>query len=41
MFAKNTTMVQNMIAAAWADRTLLKDETYVNAVKEVIELKND
>lgn len=29
--------MQQLIAAAWADRTLLKDETYINAVKEVIE----
>ena len=31
-------MVQQLIAAAWADRTLLKEESYTNAVKEVIEL---
>ena len=30
-------MIQQLIAAAWADRTLLKDESYTNAVKEVIE----
>ncbi len=31
-------MIQQLIAAAWADRTLLKEESYINAVKEVIEL---
>ena len=30
-------MIQQLIAAAWADRTLLKEESYINAVKEVIE----
>ncbi len=30
-------MIQQLIAEAWADRNLLKDETYTNAVKEVIE----
>jgi 2,3,4,5-tetrahydropyridine-2-carboxylate N-succinyltransferase len=34
---KKIIMMQQLIAAAWADRTLLKDETYINAVKEVIE----
>ncbi len=37
MFAKKT-MIQELIAAAWSERTLLKEESYTNAVKEVIEL---
>lgn len=37
MFAKIIIMIQQLIAAAWADRTLLKDESYTNAVKEIIE----
>ncbi len=31
-------MLQQLITAAWADRNLLKEESYLNAVKEVIEL---
>lgn len=31
-------MLQKKIVAAWDNRALLKDETYTNAVKEVIEL---
>lgn len=33
----NMTMVQELILAAWADRELLKDDTYKNAVRAVIE----
>lgn len=33
----NTIMVQELILAAWADRELLKDDTYKNAVRAVIE----
>lgn len=32
-----TIMVQELILAAWADRELLKDDTYKNAVRAVIE----
>lgn len=38
MFAKNTHMVQEQIAAAWANRSLLKEAAYEQAVKEVMEL---
>lgn len=33
----NMIMVQELILAAWADRELLKDDTYKNAVRAVIE----
>ena len=38
MFAKNENMdLEKLIAEAWANRELLKDDTYSNAVRDVIE----
>ena len=38
MFAKNENMdLEKMIKEAWGNRELLKDETYCNAVRDVIE----
>ena len=38
IFAKNkTTNMQNLIEAIWANRELLKDEKYIQAIRDVIE----